>query len=376
MGLSFTITEQIALQLQSLNNVVANTYAELNSSTLEELETLHKYARVSMVGSSTRIENAQLTDLEVNWIDTILTDDGRITAFQQNKELIQDKLSKDRERSIDEVAGCRAMLLEIYENYQHYVPLREADIRSLHHILIYPYEKARPIAGRYKALPNSVVERNHRTGQERIVLKTADAGPMTEIAMADLIKWYNQTVSQNMWSFAVACELVYRFLAIHPFQDGNGRLGRGLFLLSLLQSSSVPLSTVTRYLPIDRAIEKHKEQYYAVLNRCSDGIFKQDPREYHIEYFLIFMIKMLNEALEGIGIFRQKFAAQKNLSESARLVLSCFKEHPEVRLNTKGIIEFTKLPRRTVIYSLNNLLASRLIQKTGQGPAVKYQLVF
>ncbi|MGV8949280.1 MAG: hypothetical protein ACOH2E_07980 [Candidatus Paracaedibacter sp.] len=77
-----------------------------------------------MIGASTRIENAQLTDSEVNWLDTILSEDGKTTALDQNRALIEDKLSKDRERSIEKVAGCRAMLLLIYEDYKDLLALK------------------------------------------------------------------------------------------------------------------------------------------------------------------------------------------------------------------------------------------------------------
>ena len=69
-----------------------------------------------MIGASTRIENALLTDSEIDWLDTILTQDGKTTALEANRDLIENKLSKDRERSIEEVAGCRQLLLSIYES--------------------------------------------------------------------------------------------------------------------------------------------------------------------------------------------------------------------------------------------------------------------
>ena len=72
---------------------------------------MHHYALISMVGASTRIENALLTDSEIAWLDTILTQDGKTTALQQNWRRIENKLSKGRERSIEEVAGCREMLM-------------------------------------------------------------------------------------------------------------------------------------------------------------------------------------------------------------------------------------------------------------------------
>ncbi|MFN7094762.1 MAG: hypothetical protein ACK4M7_05295, partial [Burkholderiales bacterium] len=95
-----------------------------------------------------------------------------------------------------------------------------------------------------------------------------------------------------------------------------------------------------------------------------------------IDYFLNFMIKILAESLNDIDIYRKKITALNSLSESSNKVLSCFKEHPELRLNTKRISTETKLPRRTVINALNTLLKIGLVQKYGKGAAVRYQLTF
>ncbi len=376
MNLSFDLTSDLIESLQNLGNTYSNAYTLLKNLSTDELEALHKYARVSMVGASTRLENAQLTDSEINWLDTLLSEDGKVTAFDQKRELIENKFSKDRERIIEEVAGCRAMLLLIYESPQDFLPLKESDLRGLHFELMAPYREAIRYAGKYKTQTNSVIERNNQTGETRVVFQTADAGPITSTAMHDLVEWYNNVYPSSPWPVAVACELVCRFLAIHPFQDGNGRLGRGLFLMSLLQSRSETISYVSRFIAIDRYIEKHKEEYYLVLNRCSEGKFKMDSHKYKIHYFLKFMVKVLGEALEGINISRTKFLAERKLSEAALKVLLCFREFPEVRLNTSKISEEAGLPRRTVVYALNTLRDAGLIQRYGQGAGTRYQLTF
>jgi Fic family protein len=330
-----------------------------------------------MIGASTRIENALLTDLEVDWIDTILSTDGHVSAFETHKLMIENKLSKDRERSIEEVTGCRQMLLLIYQEAESLIPLKETDVRSLHYELLAPYQKGAHYAGKYKTHPNSVVQQNWSTRESRVVFQTVDAGPVTQAAMADLIQWYNEIYLQDAGTLAIASEFVFRFLAIHPFQDGNGRLGRGLFLLLLLlQSKNKALSTVGKYLAIDRYIEKYKEEYHFVLNCCSNGKFQQDPHSYKIHYFLEFMMKVLDESLEGVEKYRKKFKALQKLSDAAIKVLNTFKEHPEVRLNTKSIFEQTGIPIRTVAYALATLLENKLIQRYGQGAATKYQLTF
>lgn len=374
--LSFNLTPDLMQKLSELNNQFAKTYAMLTGYSDEVKDAIHRYAKISMIGASTRIENAMLTDSEIDWLDTVLTEDGKPTAFLAKKSFIENKLSKDRERSIEEVAGCRAMLELIYTQAKSLTPMSETTIRGLHQELMRYYQKAGPYVGRYKHQPNSVVEVNHQTGEQRVVFATAEAGPITEAAMRDLVEWYNDTYQTEPRSIAVACEFVYRFLAIHPFQDGNGRLGRGLFLLALLQSPSAIISDVAPYLAIDRHIERKRPEYYYVLNRCSDSKYKRDERKYKIEYLLEFMIKVLHDALNDIDIYKKRFDSYRLLSESASNVLSCFKEHPEIRLSRQELVTMTRLPERTVTRSLGILVKNKFIQKYGQGAGVRYQLIF
>ncbi len=374
--LSFDLTPELIQELRELNNLFAQQYTALASFSEETKASMRRHAKISMIGASTRIENAVLTDPEIEWIDTLLTQDGKPTAFLAKKAVIENKLDKDRERSIEEVAGCRGMLELIYDQALTLHPLTETTLRGLHHELLRYYPKAKHYMGRYKIQSNSAVETNHATGKTRVVFESAEPGPITEVAMRDLVDWYNTTYSKESWTVALACEFTYRFLAIHPFQDGNGRLGRGLFLLALLQSPENIISDVAPYLAIDRHIEHRKSEYYSVLNRCSDGKYRRDPKKYHTEYFLRFMIKVLNASLADITIYKERCDAHQLLSESSRTVLACFKEHPEIRLSAQKIHEETKLPKRTITHCLSILNKERFIQKYGQGAGVRYQLIF
>lgn len=114
-----------------------------------------------------------------------------------------------------------------------------------------------------KATPNRVVSVNHATGEQQTVLEPAPPGTITETAMSDLLHWYNTTIRDHPWPLLVATEFICRFLAIHPFQDRNGRLGRAPFLLSLMHGDDAVLSRVIHYVSIDRQIERHRAIYYS-----------------------------------------------------------------------------------------------------------------
>lgn len=374
--LSFAIDTKLTKKLVQLNEQISEQHIIVRDLPIDEREAIHRYARISMIGASTRIENAVLTDAEINWLDTVLEKDGKPTAFNEHRVAIENKLSKDHERSIEEVAGCRAMLSIIYENVDELTPFTEHSLRGLHSELMKYYPPAARYAGRYKTQLNSVVETNHRTGKTRTVLKPAEPGPITASAMSDLISWYSIAIKDEPWPMAVACEFVFRFLAIHPFQDGNGRIGRALFLLTLLQSQSPHLSDLARYLAIDRQIERHKDEYYTVLNRCSGGKYISYPSKYKIEYFLSFMIKVVENSLADISIYRKRFQSIHDLSPAASDVYQCFGDFPEKRLSAQEICNETKLPRRTAVHSLSALSKLGLLQKFGKARGVRYRLIF
>lgn len=374
--LSFQLDSLLTKQLIALNELIAEKYAFLQTLSKEERDQIHRYAWISMVGASTRIENAILTDSEVDWLDSILSRDGKQTVLEAHRDQIEDKLSKDKERSIEEVAGCRTVLLLIYEQARDYLPLTEHTIRSLHHELLRPYSKTGIIKGAYKQHTNSVVQENHITGTRTDIFKTAEPGFQTEMAMKDLVEWYNKAIKEEPWPLAVAVEFVYRFLAIHPFQDGNGRLGRALFLMSLLHCPNEKIASVIYHTAIDRHIERHREEYYIVLNQCSNGTYRSSPAEYKIEYFLKYMIKVLQVAMNDIDFYAQRVKDFKKLPESAVQILNCFKEKAEEKITTKKILEATDLPNRTITSNLKILVEKKFIARYGQGAATYYQLVF
>ena len=375
MRLSFSISDRIIKKLKELDLKTAKRADLLASMDQETRETIHRQARISTIGASTRIENAVLTDAQIDWIDTTLADDGRPTAFAAKRPQIEEKISKDRERSLEEVAGCREMLSVIYSQGEELYPLNQATLCGLHKLLLKYYPPAAFHLGRYKVVPNTVIERD-AIGGERIVLQTSDPGPITETAVADLVAWYNRAIREHPWPIAVACELVFRFLACHPFQDGNGRIGRALFLLSLMQSADSNLHQVTRYLAVDRFIEQNKSEYYAVLARVSDGKFHPDPEKYDIQLFLAFMVKAMDAALDSIVFYKERVDSIRSLSESATKVLQCFKGLPEQRLTPRQIREETGLPERTISRILRGLVDAGLIQRYGRGAGTRYQLVF
>ena len=147
-------------------------------------------------------------------------------------------------------------------------PLTEMFVRQLHHtILREDYTVYRQLpggqqtsyvvhAGVYKTRPNSVIT---RTG-ERFEYASPEETPAL---MTDLVLWYNEEEAKGELSPAELCALFhYRYIRIHPFEDGNGRIAR-LLVNYILCRHDYPMIVVK---------SADKENYLNALSLCDAAV--------------------------------------------------------------------------------------------------------
>jgi Fic family protein len=92
--------------------------------------------------------------------------------------------------------------------------------------------------------------------------------------MHQLIEWTNQAMGEkSLHPLLAIAAFAVTFLAIHPFQDGNGRLSRILTALMLLRAGYdyVP------YASLESIIEENKDHYYAALRRTQTTLIGERP---------------------------------------------------------------------------------------------------
>ena len=147
-------------------------------------------------------------------------------------------------------------------------PLTEMFVRQLHHtILREDFTVYRQLpggqqtsyvvhAGQYKTRPNSVIT---RTG-ERFEYASPEE---TQALMTDLVQWYNEEEAKGELSLAELCALFhYRYIRIHPFEDGNGRIAR-LLVNYILCRHDYPMIVVK---------SDDKVNYLNVLSQCDANV--------------------------------------------------------------------------------------------------------
>lgn len=178
-------------------------------------------------------------------------------------------------------------------------PLTEYFIRTLHKTLLredYPVYRQLPDgtstsyivhAGQYKTRPNSVIT---ATG-ERFEYASPEETPAL---MTDLLQWYNQAEADGaMTPIELATLFHYRYIRIHPFEDGNGRISR-LMVNYILYRHGYPMIVVK---------SKDKNNYLTALNKCDVAVGPVPSDGAHAELsqitpFVEYMSKCLVRSLE------------------------------------------------------------------------------
>lgn len=313
----------------------------------ERLRRLRKVATIESVGSSTRIEGASLTDRQV---EELL---GRIKARSFST------------RDEQEVAGYAAVMDLVFMNHAS-IPLTENYIKQLHAELLKFSKKDARHRGEYKKMPNQVEAFD--SGGKRVGVVFETASPFdTPHEMEALVKWTRESVADaRLHPLIVIGVFVVVFLAIHPFQDGDGRLSRILTTLLLLKSgyAYVPYSS------LESVVEKNKESYYLALRRTQGTLKQREPDWSPWLSFFLNSIRSQKNNLEA-KVQREKVMAAE-LPELAITILDLAAEHG--RIAVADILRLTDAPRGTIKKRLGELVERGKLQRSGRGRSTWYSL--
>ncbi|MCJ7756435.1 MAG: Fic family protein [Thermoanaerobaculales bacterium] len=311
----------------------------------ERLQGLRRIATIESVGSSTRIEGVTLTDEEIERLLSGI----RAQSF--------------RTRDEQEVAGYADVMELIFESYAD-IPLTENHIHQLHGILLKHSDKDERHRGSYKKLPNHV-EAVDESGQSLGVIFETATPFDTPRLMEGLVASTNDALSAGRHhQLLIIGHFVVRFLAIHPYQDGNGRLSRALTTLLLLKAgySYVPYSS------LERIIEESKDQYYLALRRAQATL---DGDESQLIDWLIFFIRCLVQQKE---VLERKIAKEKlmaPLPPLSNMLMVIVLEHG--RATVREAVALTGANRNTIKDHLKRLVEGGRLTRHGRGKGTWYE---
>jgi len=316
----------------------------------EKLINLKKIATIESVGSSTRIEGSKLSDEQV---DKFLSK-------------INKKSFKTRDEQ--EVAGYAEVMDLIFSSYEN-ISLTENYIKQLHSILLKYSNKDKKHKGEYKKIENNVEAFDTNGKSIGIIFKTATPFE-TPYKMENLIKWTKKSLDeQSLHPLLIIAIFIVEFLAIHPFQDGNGRLSRILttLLLIKLNYQYVP------YASIESIIEENKHIYYSSLRRTQRTLEKEKPDyEPWIRFFLNILLKQKDNLKRKIELENNKNNNLYNLPKMSSDILNAINKLKNPKIS--DILELTNINRNTVKLHLKKLVKNNYIEKFGKGKGTWYKI--
>jgi len=305
-------------------------------------------AAIESIGSSTRIEGAKLTDTEV---ETLLSN-IRMKAF--------------RTRDEQEVAGYAEAMDLVFEASGE-LRITENHIRQLHQTLLRHSDEDERHRGSYKTLSNNVVAFD-ADGREIGVVFEASTPFDTPREMEALVAWTRKALDEEaQHPLLIIAIFVVTFLAIHPFQDGNGRLSRVLTTLMLLRAGYAYVP----YASLERVIEENKDLYYKALRRTQTTL-KGDAPDW--EPWVGFFLRCVKKQKDHLAArLDREWLAQDHedeLPELSRQVVKALYEHE--RLTIVQLTAITGANRNTLKVRLRELVAAGRIRRHGKARATWY----
>ncbi|MFD2201958.1 Fic family protein [Shivajiella indica] len=307
----------------------------------QSLKELKSIATVRSVGASNRIEGNKMTDEEVDVL------------------LQKIDITKLTDRDSQEVVGYFEVLDLISESYEN-IDLTESNIKSLHNSLMKYSAKDQWHKGNYKKHSNAV-EASFIDGTRQIIFQTTDPGFATEDSIRELLNWYNS--EKIIHPLIRIAALVYDFLSVHPFQDGNGRLSRLISTLLLLKNGYKWIE----YVSFEHEIENRKNEYYQVLRSCQ----AQRPKE-NVTVWMQFFLSCLSNIQSQLLMKLNTKSVETKLSPKEKSIYLIIQSRPNIK--SGEISEKLAIPLPTVKRLLSDLINKELIEKQGRGRSVSYTI--
>ena len=315
----------------------------------ERLNKLRKVATIESIGSSTRIEGSKLSDAQV---ETLLSG-LKTKSFQSRDE--------------QEVAGYAEAMDLVFQAWED-MPITENHIRQLHQTLLRHSTKDERHRGDYKTLDNHVVAVGP-DGQEIGVVFATTSPFDTPRVMEELVGWAQKVIREEAFHpLLIVAIFIVKFLAIHPFQDGNGRLSRVLTTLMLLCAGYAYVP----YASLESVIEENKAQYYSALRRTQKSLGDMPDWEPWIGFFLRALKKQKSILEKRVEEEKNAQVTTQELHPLSEDILELFQSAK--RLTLSEIVELTNANRNTIKVRVRELVGAGRISQHGKARATHYKI--
>ncbi|MFG4004266.1 Fic family protein [Flavobacterium aquidurense] len=309
---------EITPEILKLIVSVSEKIGEVNAKYLvKQNPTLRKQNKIKTIHSSLSIEGNILSE-------------EQITAILENKRVV------GPQKDITEVLNT----LEVYDNLSSLKYQSEKDFLKAHKLLM---KNLIEYPGTYRKKGVGIV----KGGKIEHIAPPYQNVPFL---MKDLFEYLKD---KSEISLIKSCVFHYEMEFIHPFMDGNGRMGRLWQTLILMSEYKL-----FEFLPFETLISKNQEEYYKVLLVCD----KEGKSTNFISYMLQIIDNSLSSLLEN---------STKKLNETERLEL--FIENVKEEFTRKDYMKyFNELSSATASRDLRTGVENQIIEKSGDKKTTIY----
>lgn len=237
----------------------------------------------------------------------------------------------------------------------------------------------RIVVGRYREHEDPMQIVSGVMGKEKVHYQ---APPSHQVAadMGRFLNWFDETTPTNKGvevdGLARAAIAHVWFETIHPFEDGNGRIGRAIVDMAIAQDHASPL----RLYSLSRQLLESRKAYYDALNEAQHG--SGDVTAW-VTWFAGQLSQacgrtsqVIDTALEKARFWNEHAAI--TLNDRQRKVLQRLLNDGDSGfvggLNAEKYIKLTGASKATATRDLSNLLGHQLLWTRGQGKALRYYI--
>ncbi len=299
---------------------------------------------------------------------------ARIEGEILDRESLQSSINKHfglesiSKRSTDRESRMAKLLCSVYETFDQ--PLTHKMLWEWHATL-FGDSKIITDVGKYRTHPEPMQIVSNRLGSPKVFF---EAPPSIRVPreMNEFINWFNRTKGSESILSRAAITHVY-FESIHPFEDGNGRIGRVLAEKVLSQEVGRPT-----LIALSQTFEQRKKEYYFALEQCNRTL----DVSHWVEFFSESVLLAYEESMQRLHFIIEKSKLMSRLSDQinsrqSKVLLRMFAEGPsgfQGGLSAEKYITITKATRATATRDLTDLVKKGALVKTGKLRHTRYQL--
>lgn len=268
--------------------------------------------------------------------------------------------------------GVARLMVAVREGFEE--ALTETMLFSWHQMMMEPYANIRKGQWRSGHEPMQIISGS--VGREVIHFEAPPSDRIPE-EMNRFIKWFTETgLNQPRFIFHApvrsAIAHVY-FESIHPFEDGNGRMGRALSEKALSQGAGRPV-----LISLSQAIESKRQAYYDALKAAQ----RSNEITPWITYFIHTLLEAQELVIQQISYsiakthFFVKYADQLN-GRQEKILNRMFEAGPggfEGGMSAKKYVSIAKTSKATATRDLQELVNMGALVATGGGRSTRYEL--